>query len=110
MDSEKIIYYIAAWAIGSTAGLIRAGYDGHDGSAWHLVCVAGVSGFLCFSIVALAQWQFGADGVDGVGYIGIGSLVALSGKEATRYISAINRMILKKLGIDPKEIKDDTDD
>lgn len=86
-------YLLIVWAVGCLSGISRCLYDGdHKGTA-HALCVGLFSGFLALAVVATLG-DVGHSDFNPTRWLGIGSIIGLSGREQTDIISFMWRRVL----------------
>lgn len=104
IDWFQTTYYVSVFVVSACAGVSRVVHNGHYKNVLHCLAVASTSGFFSFGAVALLS-HFGYLGDDKPLVVGLGAsaLIGLSGKEQFLYLSAFNKAIAKKLGVERQD-------
>ena len=96
-SSTEIIYFVSTFGVAALAGAFRCLRDDSYRGLGHLCAVAGVSGFLGFSVVALFGERTGDPDFNGVWYLGVAAICGLAGKEQTQLIQMLWKSVLSRL-------------
>ena len=92
--TDESIYYLFLWFVAAIAGVSRSVHNGDYKDMKHVVAVSFMSGLLAFAVVAISGGRFGDEDFNPVFYLGVASIVGLSGREQTQIISAIWKRII----------------
>ena len=107
ITTGEVWFYAASFALAVAAGLVRTWSDNRFRDFWNLLSIGFSAGFVGLGCVALVCWRTGSSIGHQPGLVALAIFVGLLGKEATKLPPLLADWILRKVGVEVKDEKED---